>query len=62
MLFLYGVLSATAAIVAAEIAFNYGLGDKVKDGYYFLKAKVLGLFGKGKAAAQDFSSDVKGKF
>lgn len=31
MLFLYGLLTATVAIIVAEIVFNYGLGDKVKD-------------------------------
>ena len=39
MTFLYGVLTATGAIIAAEIVFKYSLGDLLKD-------KVLGLFGK----------------
>lgn len=43
MLFLYGVLTATAAIIAAEIGFDYGLGDKVKDLALYVYAKVKGL-------------------
>lgn len=31
MNFIYGLLTATGAIIAAEIVFNYGLGDVVKD-------------------------------
>jgi hypothetical protein len=31
MHFLYGLFTATAAIVAAEIAFDYSLGDYLKD-------------------------------
>ena len=31
MLFVYGLLTATAAIVAAEIVFEYSLGDFLKD-------------------------------
>ena len=35
MHYLYGILIATAAIVAAEIGFDYSLGDYLKD--LFLK-------------------------
>ena len=31
MHFLYGLLTATAAIIAAEIRFDYSLGDFLKD-------------------------------
>jgi hypothetical protein len=31
MLFVYGLLTATAAIIAAEIKFDYSLGDLFKD-------------------------------
>ena len=31
MTYVYTVLGTTAAIIVAEIVFNYGLGDKVKD-------------------------------
>lgn len=52
MSFLYGLLTATAAIIAAEIAFNYSLGDLLKD-------KVLALFGKAKAEEQAVVSKIK---
>lgn len=41
--FLYGLATATVAIIAAEIKFDYSLGDLLKD-------KVLALFSKVKAA------------
>jgi len=31
MTFIYGLLTATAAIIAAEIVFDYSLGDLLKD-------------------------------
>ena len=40
MSFLYGMLTATVAIIAAEIKFDYGLGDKVKDLYLWLRSKL----------------------
>jgi hypothetical protein len=40
MHFLYGVMTATAAIIAAEIKFDYALGDKVKDAYLWIKGKL----------------------
>ena len=52
MNFIYGLLTATAAIIAAEIAFNYSLGDLLKD-------KVLALFGKAKAEEQAVVSKIK---
>lgn len=41
MSFIYGVITATLAIVFSEILFNYGLGD-------FLKDFFVGMFVKGK--------------
>lgn len=45
-LFFEGVGVATVLIIAAEIKFNYALGDKVKDVFLFVKGKLFGLFGK----------------
>jgi len=43
MLFLYGMLTATAAIIAAEIVFNYGLGDKLKDLFVAVEKRIASL-------------------
>lgn len=40
MNFLYGVLTATALYIAAEIKFDYSVGDKVKDLYLWIKGKL----------------------
>lgn len=43
MEFVYGMATATALIIAAEIGFNYGLGDKVKDLFLSVEARVKAL-------------------
>ena len=40
MTFLYGMLTATVAIIAFEIWKDYALGDKVKDVYLWIKNKL----------------------
>lgn len=39
MTFIYGLLTATVAIIAAEIALDYSLGDNVKDLFLKLRGK-----------------------
>lgn len=51
MTFIYGMLTATVAIIIAEIVLNYGLGDKVKDLF-------LAVFGKANAAESDVKAEV----
>jgi hypothetical protein len=40
MNFIYGIITATVAIIVFEIAKNYALGDKVKDFGLWLFAKI----------------------
>lgn len=57
MTFLYGLLTATGAIIAAEIAFGYSLGDFLKDFFVrlfgkaesFVEARITRLENKAKA-------------
>ena len=46
MHYLYGILIATAAIVAAEIAFDYSLGDYLKDLFLKEEKKVEAQFAR----------------
>lgn len=46
MHYLYGILIATAAIVAAEIAFDYSLGDYLKDLFLKEERKIEAQFGR----------------
>lgn len=62
MLFVYGLLTATAAIIAAEIAFNYGLGDKVKDLFLSEEARVKRDIAKVKALEVKLAGRVKAVF
>lgn len=45
MTYIYTILGTTAAIIIAEIVFNYGLGDVVKDTF-------IRLFGEAKSFAE----------
>ncbi len=46
MVFLYGLLTATAAIIAAEIAFDYALGDYLKDLFLNEEKKLAAQFAR----------------
>jgi len=46
MNYVYTVLGTTVAIIVAEIVFNYGLGDKVKDLFLSVDSRIMGLEAK----------------
>jgi len=46
MHFVYGLLIATAAIIAAEIAFDYSLGDNLKDLFLSQEKKLHAQFAR----------------
>lgn len=59
MNFLYGVLVAAGAIIAAEIYFNYSLGDKLKDLFLSEEAKIVSARNKFVAAQNNLVANLK---
>lgn len=56
MNFVYGVLTATVAIIVFEIVKNYALGDKVKDLGLWIYRKITG---KAKAVEQKAVAEIR---
>lgn len=59
MLFLYGVLTATGAIVAAEIVFDYSLGDYLKDFFLGAEQKLAAQVARAETRYKYFLAKVR---